>query len=83
MTKLGGERYSVQNPIINYAQDPSAEYSLPDGKKIILNLDWEYVNPNEALRLRGGKSGLVFKEIFIDQIQRLNPDLWIISWRKN
>jgi type I restriction enzyme R subunit len=74
MTKLGGERYSVQNPIINYAQDPSAEYSLPDGKKIILNLDWEYVNPNEALRLRGGKSGLVFKEIFIDQIQRLNPD---------
>jgi type I restriction enzyme R subunit len=47
---------------------------LPDGKKIILNLDWEYVNPNEALRLRGGKSGLVFKEIFIDQIQRLNPD---------
>lgn len=74
MTKLGGERYFVQNPIINYAQDPSAEYSLPDGKKIILNLDWEYVNPNEALRLRGGKSGLVFKEIFIDQIQRLNPD---------
>lgn len=74
MTKLGGERYSVQNPIINYAQDPSAEYSLPDGKKIILNLDWEYVNPNEALRLRGGKSGLVFKEIFIDQIQQLNPD---------
>jgi len=74
MSKLGGERYSVQEPLIRYVREPSAEYVTSDGKKMWLDLGWEYVSPDEALRLRGGETGFVFKEIFINQIQRLNPD---------
>ncbi len=55
---LGGERAAVQNPIIEYA----------------VEMGWEYVEPEEALRLRGGKEGFIFREVFIDQIQRLNSD---------
>ncbi len=73
MSSLGGERYAVQNPIINYVKEQSAEYISEDGNKIFIKLGWEYVSPDEALRLRGGKTGLVFKEIFINQMQRLNP----------
>ena len=72
MSPLGGERYSVQKPIINYVKESSAEYVSQDGNKVFLKLGWEYVSPDEALRLRGGKTGLVFKEIFINQMQRLN-----------
>lgn len=74
MSSLGGERYSVQKPIIDYVSEPSAEYSTSGGKKIFLKLGWEYIPPDEALRLRGGKTGIVFKDIFIKQMQRLNPD---------
>jgi len=74
MSSLGGERYSVQKPIISYVSEPSFEYSTSEGKKIFLKLGWEYVSPDEALRLRGGKTGFIFKDIFINQMQRLNPD---------
>jgi len=53
---LGGERGSVQNPFIDYAES----------KK------WEYVPKDRATALRGGTTGILFKEIFIDQICRLN-----------
>jgi type I restriction enzyme R subunit len=72
--KFGSERYSVQNPLIDYIREPRAEYITSDGKKILLRLGWEYVNPDEALRLRGGETGFVFREIFINQIQKLNSD---------
>ena len=58
MSPLGGERGAVQNPIIRYSTE----------------IGWEYVSQEEALRLRGGNTGFVFKEIFIEQMQRLNPD---------
>ncbi len=73
MNPLGGEKYSVQEPIINYVKEEFAEYVSQNGSKIFLKLGWEYVNPKEALRLRGGKTGLVFREIFINQMQKLNP----------
>ncbi|MGC9455792.1 MAG: hypothetical protein ACP5HU_13170, partial [Phycisphaerae bacterium] len=57
MSKLGGERDSVQNPMIDYAREAG----------------WEYVSPEEAARLRGGETGMVFRELFINQMQRLNP----------
>lgn len=72
--KLGAERYSVQNPLINYVRETSAEYQTSCGKKIILNLGWEYVSPEEALKFRGGETGFVFREIFINQMQKLNPE---------
>jgi len=56
--KLGSERGAVQNRIIEYSQD----------------IGWDYVNEEEALRRRGGETGLVFKELFIEQVQKLNPD---------
>lgn len=58
MSKLGGERVAVQNALIRYAEETG----------------WEYVGPEEALRLRGGETRLVFKDLFIDRMQRLNPD---------
>ena len=46
MAKLGGEKGSVQTPLIQYASD----------------ILWQYVAPEEALRLRGGNTGFVFKD---------------------
>ncbi|RLL88048.1 deoxyribonuclease HsdR [Petrotoga sp. HKA.pet.4.5] len=70
---LGDEKYSAQDPIIKYVQEESAEYGSSDGSKVFLNLGWEYVNPDEALRLKGGEKGLIFKDVFIKQLQKLNP----------
>jgi type I restriction enzyme R subunit len=36
-------------------------------------IGWEYVSPAEALRLRGGESGLYFADILREQLLRLNP----------
>lgn len=69
---LGGERYSVQKPLISYVREPSAEYGASDGKKTFLDLGWECISPVEALRLRGEKTGFVFRELFINQMQKLN-----------
>ncbi len=51
------ERHTVQNPIIQHAQE----------------VGWEYLPPSEALRLRGGESSPVLRSILIEQLQRLNP----------
>lgn len=55
---LGDERKAVQDSMIQYATD----------------VGWEYISRDEALRLRGGKEGLVCRELFVKQLQRLNPD---------
>ena len=74
MSTLGGEKKSVQEPIIQYVQEPSAEYAAQNGGGVFPNLGWQYVNPDEALRLRGGETGMVFREIFVSQLQKLNSD---------
>ena len=51
------ERSSVQNPMLRYAEQ----------------IGWKYVPPSDALRLRGGETGLYFSEVLKTQIQRLNP----------
>lgn len=58
METLGTEKASVQNTLIRYACD----------------IGWDYIKPDEALRLRGGRSGLILKEIFTNQIIKLNAD---------
>ncbi len=58
MITLGKEKEAVQEPIIDYAVD----------------IGWRYVEPAEATRLRGGTTGIFFKDIFYGQLQRLNPD---------
>jgi type I restriction enzyme R subunit len=56
MSNLGNERVSVQNPLIQYATQ----------------VGWEQISQVEAERLRGGKSGLVFREVFSSQLAKLN-----------
>ena len=53
------ERFAVQNPMLQYAQE----------------IDWEYIPPEEALRLRGGESGLYFTPVLESQLLRLNPNV--------
>jgi len=54
---LGGERRTVQNPLIRYATD----------------VGWTVVDRDEALRLRRGRESAVFHDVLIAQLQRLNP----------
>lgn len=58
MSKLGGERSAVQNPLIEYAKE----------------VGWQYIDSKEALRLRGGETGLIFKNVFTEQISKLNSE---------
>ncbi len=53
---IGGERGSVQNPLIRYATE----------------INWTYITPDDALIYRGGETGLVFRDTFISQLQKLN-----------
>ncbi|MBN2251171.1 MAG: type I restriction endonuclease subunit R [Candidatus Altiarchaeota archaeon] len=56
MPKIGGERGSVQNPLIRYAKEAG----------------WSYVTPEEALALREGASGLIFRDVFRDRLLYFN-----------
>ena len=56
---LGNERESVQNRIIKYSTE----------------VGWEYLSPDEALRLREGEGNIILKEIFLNQLQKLNPKI--------
>ena len=67
MAKLGSERQAVQNRLIQYACE----------------VGWEYVKPDDAMRLRGGEKGLIFKDVFIDKISQLNEDFIDLSMTKD
>ena len=54
---LGGERGAVQSPLVRYATQAG----------------WTYLPPEEALRLRRGEAGVVFHDVLVQQLQRLNP----------
>ena len=54
---LGGERGAVQSPLVRYATEAG----------------WTYQSPEEALRLRRGETGVVFHDVLVQQLQRLNP----------
>ncbi len=47
------ERSSVQNPMLRYAEQ----------------ISWEYIDPKEALRLRGGDTGLYFSDVLQASLQ--------------
>jgi type I restriction enzyme R subunit len=46
-------------------QAPAVRYSIEAG--------WTYLSFDDALRLRSGEEGILLRECFIDQVQRLNP----------
>ncbi|WP_135256311.1 type I restriction endonuclease subunit R [Thermus caldilimi] len=54
---LSSERHNVQNPLIRYAREAG----------------WEYLPPEEALRLRGGEAKPFLHAVLVEQLQRLNP----------
>ena len=53
------ERSAVQEPMIKYASQ----------------IGWQYLKPEEALRLRGGEKELYFTEILEAQLIQLNPGI--------
>ncbi len=57
MPNAASEAGVVQNPLARYATD----------------VGWEYIEPEEALRLRRGETGLVLHETLVEQLQKLNP----------
>jgi len=59
MSTLGSERRAVQTPLLRYAQEAG----------------WEYLPPEEALRLRGGEESPILRAVFIEQLQCLNPSV--------
>lgn len=56
---IGGERSTVQNPLIRYAQEAG----------------WTYLKPEDALAQRTGDGGLLLQETFLAQVQKLNPSV--------
>ena len=58
MPSFATERSSVQNPIIEYAEQ----------------IGWVYLKPDDALRMRRGETGLILRDVFSSQVIRLNPD---------
>jgi len=73
ISSLGSEKYSVRNPIIKYVAETSDDYISQQNNKLFLT-GWEYINSQEAERLRGGKDKLILREIFTKQILKLNSD---------
>ena len=59
MSSLRSERYTVQMPLVRYAEEAG----------------WTYLPPEDALLLRRGKSSPLLLDIFIRQVQRLNPGI--------
>lgn len=54
---LGGEKTAVQYPLLRYAEEAG----------------WERISPEEALRLRGGRTGIFLNDVLVNQLQLLNP----------
>ncbi|HJQ94767.1 MAG TPA: type I restriction endonuclease subunit R [Acidimicrobiia bacterium] len=55
---LSSEAAAVQHPMVRYATD----------------MGWDYLSPEEAVRLRRGEASPILWEVLIDQLQRLNPE---------
>jgi type I restriction enzyme, R subunit len=56
---LASEVRVVQAPMVRYATD----------------VGWDYLPPDDAVRLRHGETGAILWEVLIEQLQRLNPDV--------
>ena len=57
MPGLSSERHTVQSPLVRYAEEAG----------------WTYLGPEEALRLRRGETSPILWDVFVEQIQKLNP----------
>ncbi len=57
MARLRSEQYTVQAPLIRYAEEAG----------------WTHLTPAQALAQRRGESGILLWDTFVQQLQRLNP----------
>jgi type I restriction enzyme, R subunit len=57
--KIGSEAGAVQNPLMRYA----------------IEMGWTHLSAEEALEMRGGETGLLLQEVFLRQVQKLNPEI--------
>ena len=55
----GSERGSVQNPFVRYTSE----------------VGWTYLTREQSLLLRGDESGIVFRDVLMEQLQVLNPGI--------
>lgn len=53
------EKSAVQDPMVNYADD----------------IGWDYVSPSDALALRGGETGVLFRDVLEAQLLKLNKGI--------
>lgn len=58
-SSVASEGGVVQQPVIRYATAAG----------------WTYMPPSEALTLRRGETGLLLHDIFVEQVQKLNPEV--------
>ena len=56
---LASEAEVVQYPLLRYATD----------------VGWDYLSPDDAIRLRRGETGATLWQVLVDQLQKLNPDV--------
>jgi type I restriction enzyme R subunit len=59
VTSLASEQKVVQESLVRYATD----------------IGWDYLSPDDAVRLRRGETGAVFHDVLVEQLQRLNPGI--------
>ncbi|HKJ32069.1 MAG TPA: type I restriction endonuclease, partial [Balneolales bacterium] len=64
---IGGEVASVQDPIVKYVSEPLVTGDL-------YQLGWNEVSQEECQRCRGGETGLIMRELFVNQMMKLNPE---------
>lgn len=63
------EKYTVQNPIIDYVCEPKVKY----GEKVYTG--WSYIKPEEIEKYRSSNTQIILEKIFIPKIKQLNTFL--------
>lgn len=58
-TNVASESGVVHGPLVDYA----------------VAAGWQYISPQGAVPLRHGETGLLFRDIFVEQVQKLNPEV--------
>ncbi len=74
-TKLGAEKSAVQDTLVSYVKEATAQYAVSANPSVTLHLGWQEVSREDALTFRGGERGLVFRELCIAQLCKLNAFL--------
>lgn len=68
------EKNYVQEPIKHYVQEQKVQYTTNNGKTTYIELGWQYVTPDEALKMRQNVNNIIFRDVFINQLKKLNSD---------